>query len=116
MLGVSDDAEMIELSEVVEVAEPFEPSFAEQCEEGSNVARARRQLICVELPAKVDNPARAIEAIARVRNIVFYLTPSFPIADFDNFGPSRTHYSAQGQNKNLLIPSKSQQTELLQYS
>ena len=37
---------MIELSEVVEDAQPL--TFSDQCEEGSNVARVRRPLICVE--------------------------------------------------------------------
>ena len=46
----------------------------------------------------------------------FMLTPSFPNVKFDNFRPSRTHCSTQGEDRNPLIPSRSKQTELLYYS
>ena len=53
VLGLDEegDSEMIELSEVVEDAQPL--TFSDQCEDGSNVARVRRPLICVEPGFKI---------------------------------------------------------------
>ena len=43
------------------------------------------------------------------------LTPLRPIVKFDNFGPSRTHSSAEDHDRNLRTPSKSKQTKFLSY-